>query len=152
MSVTNNLKEIAKKEIEDMNYEFVDLKYGRRGKNWYLQVFADKEGGITVDDCAKISEQLGYELDRHPELLRHSYNLEVSSPGLDRPLRGTKDFKKFKNNDIVIKLYSPIEEKRTWHGKIIDAHDKKLYFKDKEGKKREVDLDNISIARLEVKI
>jgi len=152
VSVTQKITEIVKNQVENLGYEFVDLNYGKRGKTWYLQIFVDKENGIKIDDCAKISQELGYELDRHPDLLTHTYQLEVSSPGLDRLLKTENDFIKYKGRNIKIKLYNPLENYRMWQGRIIDFREGKLVFEDKEGKQRAVELDNIASANLEVKI
>ncbi|MGM0442241.1 MAG: ribosome maturation factor RimP [Elusimicrobiota bacterium] len=152
MSITKELTEIVKEVTEDAGYEFVDLKYGKRGQRWFLQVFADKEGGIVLYDCEKLSKKLAYELDRHPDLLKHSYRLEVSSPGLDRPLKTEKDFNKFKGKSAKFNFYGPFEEQRSWTGKIIEAKNGKVTFEDKEGQKRVADIEKIAKAKLEVNI
>jgi ribosome maturation factor RimP len=135
-----------------MGYEFVDLKFAKIGRDWRLQVFADKEGEITLKDCEIISRELGYELDRHPEILRQTYTLEVSSPGLDRILKTEQDFKKFANSDFKMKLYEPVQGSRAWKGKIVKAENGNLDFKDEQGNKRTVPIDNIAKANLIVRI
>lgn len=152
MSVTQELTEIVKKETEEAGYEFVDLKYGKRGQSWFLQVFADKEDGITLYDCEQLSKKLEYELDRHPELLKHSYRLEVSSPGLDRPLKNESDFNKFKGKKVNFKFYGPFENYRNWTGKVIEAKDGKVIFEDEEGQKRVAEIEKIAKAKLKVDI
>ncbi len=151
-SITAKIKEIVGKTVENNGYEFVDMNYGKKGSRWFLQVFADKNGGISIDDCSNLSKELGYELDRHPELFSHSYTLEVSSPGLERPLKGAEDFIRFKGHDMKIKLFSPLEKNRVWRGKIINYKDDKLFFKDQNGKDRIVEGSNIASANLEVNI
>lgn len=136
--------------IESMGYEFVDLKYGKRGMDWVLQVFADSQEGITLENCKTISGNLGYEFDRHPDLLKHSYSLEVSSPGLDRPLKTAEDFKRYKSRNIIIKLYTPIDNIRMWNGKIVEVKNKNLVIEDIEGKHKNIPIANISKANLKV--
>ena len=80
--------------IQNENFELVDLEYKKEGSNWYLRIYIDKPGGITLDDCQKVSEQLGEELDRE-DPISENYFLEVSSPGLDRPLMKDSDFIRF---------------------------------------------------------
>ncbi len=152
MSITKELTDIVKEEVKQAGYEFVDLKYGKRGKSWFMQVFADTEDGITLSDCEKLSKKLEYELDRHPELLKHAYRLEVSSPGLDRPLKSEQDFNKFKGKKTKLKFYGPFENYRNWTGKIIEARDGKLIFEDEEGQKRAADIEKIAKAKLEINI
>ncbi len=152
MSIKSELTGIIKNEVERLGYEFVDLKYGRGGRKWFLQVFCDKPGGLALNDCEKISRELGYELDRHGELLKHSYNLEVSSPGLDRPLKSEDDFKKHMGQDIIIKLFDPGGEARVRKGTLQGIEGEKIFIKEAGGKKKEFDLKNIASAKLEVKI
>ena len=151
--VTEKLQEIARETLSGSGFELVDLRYGRRGRKWYIQVFADREGGVTIDDCVFLSERLEYELDREKDLLSHSYNLEVSSPGLDRPLKNAADFKKYAGHEILFKLYEPLEDARNWKGTVVDiTDDGHLIFDDKNGRRLKVELSNIASANLEVKI
>ncbi|MGM0567640.1 MAG: ribosome maturation factor RimP [Elusimicrobiota bacterium] len=152
MSVTKELTDIVKEEVSRLGYEYVDLNYGRKGKSWFLQVFCDKEGGLTVKDCSRISREVSYELDRHPELFSHSYNLEVSSPGLNRPLKTERDFKRHIGEKVKIKLFAPVNEERIWVGDIVDASEGKAVIKIKDGQKLNLDMENIANAKLEVKI
>ncbi len=149
MSITQELINIVKSEIEDMGYEFVDLKYGKKGSRWFLQVFADKEGGITIDDLGSISRHLNYEFDRHPDILEHSYSLEVSSPGLDRQLKTKEDFEKCMNKDI--KLIT-IDNSQVWEGKVLEVNEGNIIIRDREGIHKVVPVDNIAKASLKVKI
>ncbi len=151
MSVTQDLIDIVKRQLENMGYELVDLKYGKHGKKWLLQIFADKDGGINIDDCQKISQQVSYELDRYPDLLKHAYNLEVSSPGIDRQLKTETAFIRNINKDVKINLYTPVDNYRRWSGKIIEAKNGRLVIEDKDGVKRTIDIDKITKANLEVK-
>ncbi len=152
MSVTEQLKNIIKDEIERLGYEFVDLNYGKRGRKWFLQVFCDKKGGLTLDHCVEISRELGYELDRHEGLLKHSYNLEVSSPGLNRPLKNEADFKRHSGDIVKVRLYAPVKERREFKGEVSEVKEGEVIFKDSGGEKITVDIDNIANAKLEVEI
>src|SRR5688572_25516812 len=91
----NRVERIAEKLaipiIEKEEFELVDIEYKKEGANWYLRLYIDKPGGITLDDCQKISNQLGDRLDEE-DPIKGNYFLQVSSPGLDRPLKKERDF------------------------------------------------------------
>jgi ribosome maturation factor RimP len=99
--------------FEGMN--LVDVEYRREPTGWVLRVFVDKQGGVTVDDCAIIGSQLGDILDAKMDR-DEPYNLEVSSPGLDRPLTKPKHFIYFEGRQAVIKTNRPVEGKRRFEG------------------------------------
>lgn len=87
--------------------EVVDVEYVRE-RDWILRVFIDKEGGVSLDDCQRVSEEAGHLLDEK-DLIPNNYMLEVSSPGLDRVLKKDKDFIRYAGEDIDIKLYAPLD-------------------------------------------
>ena len=95
--------------IEENGFELVDVEYVKEAGNYYLRVYIDKEGGITVDDCEVISRALGDKLDAD-DFIDDSYILEVSSPGLGRPLKKEKDFLRSIGKEIEIKLYRTIRK------------------------------------------
>ena len=102
------VESIAQPLAEQMQYELVDVDYEKEGQNWYLKVFADKEGGFSINDCVALSRALEAELDKQ-DPLENAYILEVSSPGLDRPLKKDKDFARSIGKIVDIKLYKPLE-------------------------------------------
>ena len=85
------LEALLKPTVEHMGYEFADIEFVKEGPNWYLRVFADKEGGISIDDCELISKELEKILDEN-DPIEQAYFLEISSPGIDRPLKKKADF------------------------------------------------------------
>ena len=89
----------------------VDVEFLKEGANWYLRVYIDKPGGIAIDDCQAVSEQLSDKLDE-VDPIKQSYILEVSSPGLERPLKKDSDFERFKGEQVEVKLFQPIERKK----------------------------------------
>ena len=93
--------------IEENSYELVDVEYVKEGADYYLRVYADKEGGINIDDCVLISRALEKKLDEEDKI-DNAYILEVSSPGLTRPLKKDKDFKRSLGKKVEIKLYNKI--------------------------------------------
>lgn len=99
--------------IEERGLELVDVEYVKEGANYYLRVYADKEGGITIDDCVDVSRALNPELDKYEKEFKDPYILEVSSPGLLRPLRKDKDFERNLGKMLEIKLFKPFDNSRT---------------------------------------
>lgn len=108
--------------IEEHKFELVDVEYVKEVGTWYLRVYIDKEGGIAVDDCEVISRNLGAWLDEK-DFIDDSYILEVSSPGLGRPLKKEKDFVRSMGKEVEIKLYRQINKRKDFTG-ILKAYDK----------------------------
>ena len=108
--------------LAEHNFELVDVEYVKEGGNWYLRAYIDKEGGITVDDCEVISRTLSDWLDRE-DFIADSYTLEVSSPGLGRPLKKEKDFQRSLGKDVEIRLYQPLNKSKEYTG-VLSAYDK----------------------------
>ena len=95
----------------------VDLQWSRRGRRWVLTLFIEHEGGVTLDDCARISRQVGERIEVD-NLIDHAYTLEVSSPGLDRPLRTLADFERFHEHLVRIVTTIPIQGRSTIVGRL----------------------------------
>src|SRR5699024_3551119 len=106
--------------------------------NYFLRVYIDKIDGVSLDDCEKMSAKLGKELDEK-DPIRDPYYLEVSSPGLDRPLKTDSDLKRNLNKDIEISLYRAFNNEKNYEGKLIDVNEKEILITD--------DDNNISITR-----
>lgn len=102
------VESVALPLTQQMNYELVDVDYVKEGPNWYLKVFADKEGGFSINDCVDLSHALEAELEKK-DPIETAYILEVSSPGLDRPLKKDKDFARSIGKIVDVKLYQPLE-------------------------------------------
>lgn len=107
--------------IDANNFELVDVEYVKEGSDWYLRVYIDKEGGITVDDCELISRAFNEILDRE-DYIDDQYIFEVSSPGLMRPLKKEKDYARSIGKLIDIKLYKPIEKCKEFTG-VLKSYD-----------------------------
>jgi len=114
---------MTKDEIEKLieplmaqeNAELVDLTYAKEGPRWILRVFMDKEGGITLDDCAYFSDRIGSLIDT-AGVVGRSYVLEVSSPGLDRVIKKEKDFARFAGKAVKVRLKAPEQGQRNFQG------------------------------------
>mgnify|MGYP000963049107 FL=1 len=105
---------IVQEIVQDSNLEVVDVEYVKE-RDWYLRVYLDKEGGIEIDDCQRVSETLEQILDEK-DLLTEAYILEVSSPGLDRVLKKARDFEREQGKSVDVTFYAPVDSKKTWVG------------------------------------
>ena len=101
---------------------------------WYLRSYIDKPGGITVDDCEAVSRQFSDRLDQE-DFIEDSYIMEVSSPGLDRPLKKDKDFERNLGREVEIRTYRPIEKEKEFYG-ILCAYDDNSVTIEREDKKQ----------------
>ncbi|MDQ0159054.1 ribosome maturation factor RimP [Alkalibacillus salilacus] len=108
-------EEIAQPIVEDMNLELVDVEFVKEGKNHFLRVYVDKEGGVDIEDCERVSEKLSEELD-HRDPIEQAYFLEVSSPGVERKLKKREDFERFEGSYIYVKTYEPIDGDKEFFG------------------------------------
>ena len=133
--------------VEDKGFELVDVEYVKEGGNWYLRAYIDKPGGITVDDCEVISRSLSDKLDEE-DFIEGAYILEVSSPGLGRPLKKEKDFVRNMGQEVELRTYSAIEKQKEFRG-ILDAYDKSsITLEVEEGEKLVFDRSNVALVRL----
>lgn len=107
--------DIAKPIVDEYGFELVDVEYVKEGSNWFLRVYIDKDGGINIDDCQAVSEKLSTTLDEI-DPIDHAYFLEVSSPGLDRPLKTQRDFEKYRGSLVEVKLFKSIDGKKVFEG------------------------------------
>ena len=101
--------------MEKNQFELVDVEYVKEAGTCYLRAYIDKEGGFTVDDCELVSRQLGEWLDRE-DFIDDSYILEVSSPGLGRPLKKEKDFKRSLGEQVEVRLYRAVDRQKEFTG------------------------------------
>jgi len=145
----NKIKEMAEPIIRDMGLHLDNLELTMMGRKALLRIVIDKEGGVTLDDCERISREIEAQLDVD-DPIPCSYTLEVSSPGLDRPLREVKDFKRFSGSMVRIITSNPIENQTFFVGKIIEAGDDELLLLLPRDRKITIQYKNISRARLEV--
>lgn len=133
--------------IEENHYELVDVEYVKEAGNWYLRAYIDKEGGITVDDCETISRRLGDWLDEK-DFISDSYILEVSSPGLGRPLKKDKDFKRSLGKDVDIKLYKPLNKRKDYTGTLTCYNRETVTITQEDGTELVLNRPEIALIRL----
>lgn len=145
------IRSLAQPVVEGLGMELVDVAivtdHGRR----VLRVTIDKPGGITVDDCGDVSRELGTILDVE-DPIPQSYSLEVSSPGLDRPLLSEKDFIRFSGKKARIKTREAIEGRKNFKGTIDAVTEGRVRVTDFDGKVFEIPFPIIEMARLEIEL
>ena len=144
------VEELTLSIIEKHNFELVDVEYVKEGGDYFLRVYIDKEGGITLDDCQVVSTNLSAVLDEK-DPIKDNYYLEVSSPGLDRPLKKEKDFERYKGRDVEIKLYKPFEGQKQFEGELLGLFDGdviKIIYNDSE---MSFNKKEVAIIRLAIK-
>ncbi|MFC1501635.1 ribosome maturation factor RimP [Elusimicrobiota bacterium] len=133
--------------IEENNMELVDIEYRSESGKKVLRIFLDKEGGITLDDCGKMSTKVGDVLDKS-EIVPESYVLEVSSPGLERVLKKEKDFIRFKGSRAKIMISESINGQRKFLGKIISVENGNILIDDVTKGKVSISLARVVKAHL----
>ncbi len=148
--VLDRIKEIVSKILCDNNIELVDITYKREGRVMVLRILADKEGGITVDECARMNEIISETMDRE-DFIDEKYSLEVSSPGLDRLLKTKKDFLRVKGKRIRVHTYEPIDGKKEFVGILEAVDDDNIAVSDKDARLIKMPLNKISKATFDYK-
>jgi len=121
--ITDKIDELIKPVIEDMGFELVGIEYISSGKHSILRVYIDTEQGIGIDDCEVVSRQLSSIFDVEDPITM-PYNLEVSSPGIERPLFNIGHYQRFLGNDISLRLLRPIKGQRKFKGAIGSVSEK----------------------------
>lgn len=104
-------EEILLPIVEEYGFELVDVEYVKEGSTWYLRAYIDKPGGINIDDCEKVSRRLSDILDEK-DYMDDAYIMEVSSPGLGRPLKKEKDFKRSLGEEVEIRTYRMMDKQK----------------------------------------
>lgn len=133
--------------VEANQFELVDVEYVKEGSNWYLRAYIDKPGGITVDDCEVVSRALGDLLDEK-DFIEEAYILEVSSPGLGRPLKKDKDFVRSLGQEVEVRTYRAIDHQKEFTG-ILKAHEKESFTIEMEnGEEMKFAKADVALVRL----
>lgn len=139
-------EELVQPIVEGNQFELVDVEYVKEGSNWYLRIYIDKPGGITIDDCEMVSRAFSDILDEN-DYIEDSYILEVSSPGLSRPLKKDKDFNRNIGKEVEIKLFKSMDKRKDFDG-ILKAYDADTVTIDEDGKEIVFNRNEIALIRL----
>lgn len=132
--------------MEENNFELVDVEYVKEAGNWYLRAYIDKEGGINIDDCELVSRALSEKLDE-VDFIEEAYILEVSSPGLGRPLKKDKDLKRSIGEEVEIRTYRAIDRQKEFTG-VLKSFDEENITIDMEEKEVSFARKDIALIRL----
>lgn len=114
-TVIENIERHVASIVESMNMELVDMQFRSEGHGWVLRIFIDAEGGVNLDHCAQVSREVGQYLEVE-EVIEHAYHLEVSSPGVERPLKSLGAFERFIGKKARIKLHEAVDGVKTFEG------------------------------------
>ena len=156
-STLEKIKLLALPILEEMGLELVDLEFKREGRHWFLRFFIDKEGGVTLDDCADFSHDIGVQLEVE-DPVSAAYRLEVSSPGLDRPLKQLKDFDRFSGQQAKIKMEEKLDpdnrgySRKTFVGELLGLEGELIVLRQTDRKGGEIRLpyQDVEKANLEI--
>lgn len=154
-TVVETVTALVKPILDEHNFYLYDMEFVKEGKSWYLRVYIDKDGGITLNDCAAVSDQLSEALDNvEPDPIPQAYFLEVSSPGAERPLRNEEDYQRAVNDYIHVSLYQQINGKKAYEGTLTKLTDKELtldYLDKTRHRQVVIDRSKVAQARLAIK-
>ena len=135
--------------LEEKGYEMVDVEYVKEGRSWYLRAFVDKPGGITINDLESVSRRLSDLLDEK-DFISDAYILEVSSPGLGRPLKKDRDFNRSIGEEIEVHLYRSLNGNKQYIG-LLKSYDKDtITIEDEDGSEINLDRVNVSLVKLTI--
>ena len=133
--------------LDEAGFELVDLEYVREAGTWYLRAYIDKEGGITVDDCEHVSRALEKHLDEE-DFIQDAYILEVSSPGLGRPLKKEKDYVRSMGKRLEIRTFRPVEHEKEFYGVLKHYDADTVTIETDEGREMCFDRKDLALIRL----
>ena len=140
-------EELLMPVITEKNLELVDIEYVKEGSSWYLRAYIDKEGGVDINDCEAVSRAFSDILDKE-DPIEDAYILEVSSPGLGRPLKKDKDFARSIGEEVEVRLFRAVEGCKEYTG-LLNAYDKTTVTLMLEDEKTLVlERSNIALIRL----
>ncbi|MBB6636742.1 ribosome maturation factor RimP [Cohnella thailandensis] len=134
--------------MEENGYQLVDVEYVKEGSNWFLRVYADKEGGIDLDDCSRITEFVSAKLDEL-DPISDPYFLEVSSPGAERPLKKPEDVAKAVGKHVFVTTYEPVDGAKEFEGRL-DSFDGQQLQVTVGRRKHSIPYDKVASARLAI--
>lgn len=143
--------------LAECGCELYHLEYVKEGKEWYLRVYIERQpeepgqqpGNVSVDDCETVSRFLSARLDEL-DPIEQNYYLEVSSPGMDRPLIKEKDFERYRGELVDLSLYQAVEGKKAVTGRLVGLMDGRIVIRDEKGKEMSFPVETVSKTRLTV--
>ncbi|BAP85738.1 ribosome maturation protein RimP [Paucilactobacillus hokkaidonensis JCM 18461] len=154
-SVVETVTQLVMPILTNKGFELYDLEFVKEGQGWYLRVYIDKPAGITIEECASVSDELSEKLDEmDPDPIPQAYFLEVSSPGAERPLKRPTDYEQALNKYVNVSLYQAINGTKIFEGTLTQLSDTELtldYLDKTRHKTIVIPRDKIAKARLAIK-
>ncbi len=144
--IAGKVFELAQPIAEEQGVELLEVKYVKEGPNWVLRLIIDKVGGISLDDCEAVSRAVDPVIDDNVEI-KQAYNLEVQSPGLDRPLKTQADFKRYQGHEIEVKFYKARDNQKTIKGILQGSTEDTIRLR-VEGQEEDTELPLAEIANV----
>ncbi|MDF9407282.1 MAG: Ribosome maturation factor RimP [Pelotomaculum sp. PtaB.Bin013] len=144
--VVKLVQQIALPIVQEAGIELVDVEFLKEGGRWYLRIFIDKPDGISHEDCRFVSERIDRLLDEKVPI-SHSYSLEVSSPGIERPIKKLEDYSRFKERSAVVTTFVPINGRKKFSGRLMGTRMGNVVI-DIDGTELCIPLEQIASARL----
>ncbi len=149
--LTEKIRQLLDPILDSLGLTLWDMEFQKHGPQWLLRIYIDREDtGVTLNDCEAVSRDLGTSLDVE-DIIPHSYNLEVSSPGLDRALSKPEHFTRFSGSRVKIKTYQQINGQKVFQGKLLGLEGNVVKVEMEAGTVIEVPMSAIAKASLEVK-
>ena len=148
--VTQSVSELIEPGLLADGLELVDVEFKKEGKNWILRIYIDREGGVTLSDCQKVSRLAG-DLIEVEEIIEPVYTLEVSSPGLNRVLKKEKDFLKYSGKKIYVQCHAPMDGRKKFTGILTGFIDQSIHL-EVDGQHYTIPLNLVAKANLVIEI
>lgn len=140
--------EVIKPFVDELSLELWDVIFKKEGTDWYLRIFIDKDGGVSVDDCVNLTHKITKPLDE-ADPISQSYMLEVSSPGIERELKNDAHFKKYVGSPVMMRTIRPIDNVRDFNGVMTEYNDGMITVKLKDDKEVTVNKKETSFVKLD---
>lgn len=147
-NTVSRVKSIVAPFAQELGLEIWDIRFVKEGTDWYLRIFIDKEGGVSLDDCVDLTHAITKPLDE-ADPISQSYLLEVSSPGVERELVNDEHFAKYLGADVMIRLIRPIDKVRDFAGKLSAYDNGDITVVLKDGNELKVNKKEISYVKLD---
>ena len=149
--VVERVRTVAEPILADRRLELVEVEFRREARGWILRLYMDRSGGVTLEDCERVSRELGDHLDVE-DVIDHPYHLEVSSPGLDRPLTRDADFLGFVGKTARITTHGAVEGQRNFRGRLAGLAEGAVLLDLADGRQVRIPRGLIAKARLEIEL
>jgi ribosome maturation factor RimP len=150
-TVEERVAPLAARVAARVGCDLVHCEYVHDGGRWFLRLFIDRDGGVTIEDCSAVSRQVSALLDVE-DFIPHAYNLEVSSPGLDRPLVTPEDYRRFAGEPVRIQTIAPVLGRRRFRGTLEKLEGEVVTVADAVGQRFDIPLEKVRKARLDPQI